>query len=373
MEGGIIVLSIAIDATASCTPLPTGIGRYTEALAEASLNKGISLSLVTRYSHFHLRKHRLHVESANQFWIQEPIWPLCKNPDVIHVTDARVPRWPLASRRLPKVATLHDVFHILPGLDSGHRFSTPEFQRKKIDRYRKMARDCDMIIAVSEATRSDFLKYVECDPAKVSVVHHGVDPIFSASPEEVDDSCKILQEAGIPEGGILYVGDISSRKNLDGIIDGFLKADLGPEIPLVIAGESTFGSKELEQKILDHSPGQIVKVGWRGHDILPALYRSSKALLFCTHYEGFGLPVLEALASETPVVISRRGATSEIAGDHGDQCDPEDAETIASALHSALARSPQALRMAADHAGSFTWGRCAEKTLEVYQHAMEVA
>lgn len=363
------MLSIAIDATAACTPKPTGIGRYTEGLTGALSQRAIRLKIGTRYSHFHHRSHRLQVSDSKRFWIQEPIWPLAQSVDVLHVTDARVPRWPLLKSGTPRVATLHDVFHILPEFNSGERYATGDFTRKKVDRYRQIAGECDRIISVSEKTRNDFLKHVDCDPEKVEVVHHGIDAHFLE--ETRSDDAEILKAMGIPCGGILYVGDVSARKNLQGIVDGFLAADLAEDCPLLLVGESTFGSEDLEVRIRK-AGDRIQRIGWQNQQVLAAIYRQSRALLFCTHYEGFGLPVLESLACGTPVVISESGAAPEVAGGHGHPCDPGDVNSIATALNSALNTSVQDLRAGREYARRFTWDRCAQETEAVYQRAMEV-
>ena len=362
------MLSIAIDVTAACTPKPTGIGRYTEGLTSALSRRQVSLQIGTRCSHFHLRQHRLSVERSRRFWIQEPLWPLTRSADVIHVTDSRVPRWPLLNGKIPTVATLHDVFHILPGMTQGERFSTEKFAQKKIDRYRQIARDCSRIIAVSGTTKDDFLEHIDCDPEKVEVVHHGIDENFFKG--GFADQ-KLLEEVGIPAGGVVYAGDFSQRKNLDGIVEGYLKADLDIDTPLILIGESTYGSTALQKKIDVVDKGRILRFGWLNQDQLAAAYRSSRALLFCTHYEGFGLPILEALACGTPVVISNRGAAPEVAGGHGHLCDANDAVSIAAALNSALGASVTDREKGKEYARSFTWDRCAQETELVYQNAME--
>ena len=368
-EGGTTLLSIAIDATAACTPKPTGIGRYTEGLTTALSQRQLRLEIGTRYSHFHHRKHRLQTSKARRFWIQEPIWPLLRGVDVIHVTDARVPRWPLLNSKIPRVATLHDVFHILPELGHVEQFSTKEFARKKVARYRQIADECDRIISVSETTKDDFLRHIECDPKKVKVVQHGIDDIF-LSGKGKDEDAEILENLGVPKGGILYVGDVSARKNLRGIISGFLAAELDLDCPLILVGESTYRSEEVDSLISKAGKRRIIRLGWQEQGILAALYRQSATLLFCTHYEGFGLPVLEALACGTPVVISQSGAAPEVAGEHGYRCDAGDSESIAQALVKATKTSAEKILSGQEYARTFTWDRCAEKTETVYQNAL---
>lgn len=355
------LLRIAIDVTAACAARPTGIGRYTAQLARSLVSSGADVELGTRCSHLRHRQYRLEIEGAPGFWIQEPWWPPLKKPDVVHVTDSRVPRW-----RAPRVATLHDVMHLLPEYSGTEAISTARFRDRKIAAYMAVASECDQIIAVSETTRRHFLEHVDCAEEKVVTVHHGVDPIFQpVLPERCE---QVLSERGIPTDSILYAGDLSRRKNIPGIIRGFLAADLG-DIPLVLAGDLTFGGDELLSLIEEEGKGRVHHVGWLGDDVLPCLYSSARAFLYCTFYEGFGLPILEAMRCGTPVVISDRGAAPEIAAGHAQLCDPEDPQSIARALIQALACDQQKISLATDHASRFSWERCARETLEVYQAA----
>ncbi len=355
-------MRIAIDATAACTPRPTGIGRYTTQLARALADLGTSLTLGTRCSHLHRHRHRLRIPSVKRFWIQEPWWPPGGRSDVIHVTDSRVPRW-----NSPRVATLHDVVHLLPEERVGGSISTAQFRAKKLEAYQSVATDCHRIIAVSDTTRRDFLEGVDCDPDKVVVVRHGIDPLFR--PVDRDRADRMLQERKIPTDAVIYVGDLSKRKNIRGMVRGFLAAELG-DVPLVIAGDPTFGGDELIDWIDEVGMGRVQLVGWLGDDVLPALYSSARALLYCTHYEGFGLPVLEAMACGTPVVISASGATPEIAAGAAETCQQKDPQSIAQALHRALGHDTDRRKRAMEYAGTFTWQRCATETVEVYRQAV---
>lgn len=358
-------MRIVIDVTAACTARPTGIGRYTTQLARSLVGLGADIELGTRCSHLRQHRHRLSIANVPGFWIQEPWWPPLLKPDVVHVTDSRVPRW-----RAPRVATLHDVMHLLPEYSGSEPISTTSFRERKIAGYRAMATDCHRIIAVSETTRQDFLSHVDCPEEKVVTVHHGVDPIFR--PISPDQYREVLALRGIPEGAILYVGDLSLRKNIPGIIHGFLAADLG-DVPLVLAGDTTFGGDELLSLIEREGKGLVHHVGWLGDDVLPALYSSARAFLYCTFYEGFGMPILEAMGCGTPVVVSDRGAAPEVAAGFAESCDPEDPLSVADALGQALSHDDSKLAKAREYAASFSWERCASETLEVYRAAREAA
>lgn len=354
-------MRIAIDVTAACTERPTGIGRYTQQLASSLVAEGVELELGTRCSHLRQRRYRLQIPGVPSFWIQEPWWPPLRKPDVVHVTDSRVPRW-----RCPRVATLHDVMHLLPEFSGSNSISTDRFRDRKIAAYRAIAAECDRIIAVSETTRNDFLNHIDCPEEKVVTVQHGLDPVFQ--PVSPDRCSRVLAERGIPEGSILYVGDLSRRKNIQRIIRGFLAADLG-DVPLVLAGDLTFGGNELSSVIKMEGKGLVQHIGWVGDDVLPALYSSARVFLYCILYEGFGMPILESMGCGTPVVISDRGAAPEIAGGHARICDPEDPQSISSAIHQALSGDPQVITAARQHALKFSWRRCAQETLAVYRAA----
>jgi len=352
---------VVLEATAACRANRTGIARYTICLADALVAAGADLRLGYRLSRWRRRWHRYRPPGVPTLWIQEPFWPLSRGCDVVHGTDARVPAW----RAQVRVATLHDVFSLL--FDA---FASERFREKKRAAYARLARSCDRIIAVSDATRQDFLRFVDYPPERVDVVHEGVSPRFrTLKPAEIS---RAVAPYRLPARYVLYVGNISARKNVAGLLPGFARAEVDPALHLVLAGTLGHGAKAALAGLSE--PGlerRVHLTGYIPNEALPHLYAGAEAFLFPTFYEGFGLPVLEAMACGVPVGGGDRGAVPEVAGAHAVLVDPEDPDAIAAGIPRALSKTEMEREAARLHAAAFTWDRVAKETLEVYARALE--
>ncbi|MHC4391233.1 MAG: glycosyltransferase, partial [Planctomycetota bacterium] len=207
-------MRIAIETTAAWRKMRTGIARYTidltEALLAGAAAHGDTLALGCRLSRRRRREFAYRPAGVRSFWIQEPWWPLRKPFDVVHGTDARVPHW----RGVARVATLHDVFSLL-----FEQFADARFREKKRAAYETLARQCDRIIAVSAATKADFLRFIDFPDDRIDVVHHGVDPAFvPQTPEAIE---RVRKRFGLERPYALFVGELSTRKNIPNPVEGF--------------------------------------------------------------------------------------------------------------------------------------------------------
>lgn len=238
------------------------------------------------------------------------------------------------------------------------------------------------IIAVSDFTRERFLAHHDVDPARVVVVHSGV-----WTPADAPDPSS-LEGLALPGRYLLYVGTAEARKNLPGLLRIFrhVAADES-DLALVLAGaidaRSSAGvdgsgawtlnpveAAGLEEATLERVWG----LGPVPRPVLQALYRQASALVFPTLYEGFGLPVLEAMAAGCPVVASDRSAVPEVVAEAGMIADPEDETGFAQAILSVVrdpARTAALQERGLERARSFTWDRAARETRAVYGAALE--
>ena len=356
-------MRVALEATAACTRARGGIARYALELARALMRelatRGGRLDLLTRLSRW--RKHGLRpaVEGARRRWLQEPFWPPAGGYDVVHGTDARVPYW----RGVPRVATLHDVFSLV-----SEGLAEPRFRAMKRARYAELTERCDRIIAVSESTKADFLRFFDYPPERIDVVHLGVEPRFRPVSQEARTG--VRARYGLDDPYLLFIGELSPRKNLQRLVEAFGRSGLAQDLQLVLAGNRTYGTEEIEAAIDASGFAQrVLRPGYVADEDLPALYGEARAFCFPSLYEGFGLPILEAMACGTPVVASDRGAAPEVAAGHAVLADPEDTDAIAAALREAVEPSPGLREAARAHAGRFTWERTAQQTLAVYRRA----
>ncbi len=202
------------------------------------------------------------------------------------------------------------------------------------------------LIAVSEATRSD-LK--QCYGVDAEVIHHGVEPAFFEPADRRD-----------PQRYILCVSTLHPHKNLDRLIRAF---DI-PDMHLVIAGLRGFYARELDSLIAGlHLEGRVRLTGWVPRQELHELYRQAWAFVYPSTFEGFGMPVLEAMAAGLPVACSSIPPLREVGGDTIGYFDPLSEEEIRQALRKLAQGSPNALPAAQARAREFTWERAAQKTL----------
>ena len=189
----------------------------------------------------------------------------------------------------------------------------------------------------------------------------------------------MLERYGLAHGRyILSVGTLEPRKNLVGTLEAFalLPAQLRSAYPLALVGMAGWKMEHMSARIdALASEGHVKPMGYVADEDLPHLYAGAAAFIYPSIYEGFGLPVLEALATGTPVVTSNRASLKEVAGKEAATLDPEDFAGLGAALREALegggGSSARERRIA--WARTFTWQRCAEQTLAVYRRALSDA
>jgi glycosyltransferase involved in cell wall biosynthesis len=355
-------MRIALEVTSACRPQRTGIGRYIAELVRALVREAPrhEYHLLNRLSRWPSRRLRLFSPGVRQGWIQEGFLPLDQRADVLHGLDARVPLW----REPVRIATVHDVFALhLDGV------APDDFARKKRERYAELARRCDRLIADSASTRDNFLSRIDYPEDRVHVVHLGVDERFDVDATLV--GAVELHRFGVRTPYLLFVGDISRRKNLPRMLAAYASSPVRHTHRLVIAGRDAFRSEETYEEIRRLGIAQrVVLPGFVPDELLPQLYAHASCLLFAALYEGFGLPALEAMAAGTPVVGGTEGALGEVTAGRAELVDPYDVDAIRAGIERALDWDEERRLEARHHARSLTWSRCAQQTLRVYGEAV---
>jgi glycosyltransferase involved in cell wall biosynthesis len=276
--------------------------------------------------------------------------------------EARAPRAELfhgLNQRLPRacprrsVATFHDLF-VLTG-----DYSTPEFKRRFAGQARDAAERSDLVIAVSEFTAGQVRDLLGVSADRVRVIPHGASTRGAHSNEAPPAREKL----------ILHVGAIQRRKNLVRLIEAFERTE--PGWRLALAGSFGYGSKEILQRIEGSSRRQDVQVlGYVSQTQLDDLYARAAVFAFPSLDEGFGMPILDAMAAGVPVLTSNRSATAEVSGDAALLVAPEDTGSIAEALHRLT--TEEALReelvvRGRRRAALFTWEKAVEATWAAYR------
>ncbi|HET7035356.1 MAG TPA: glycosyltransferase family 1 protein [Thermomicrobiaceae bacterium] len=227
------------------------------------------------------------------------------------------------------------------------------------------------VIAVSEHTRRDILSSYHVAPERVVVVPNGVGPEFR--PAGDSDETQALRAAhGLPPEFVLFVGTLQPRKNLIGLLRAWARVE--SDAPLVIVGAPGWQYQPIFDEVRALGIGErVIFTGYAG-DLAP-WYRAATVFVYPSLYEGFGLPVIEAMACGTPVVTSNLSALPEVAGDAALTVDPEDRDALAGAIARLLgdAELRASLReRGLARAGHFSWERTARETAAVYHAAAGV-
>ena len=273
----------------------------------------------------------------------------------------------------PVVATIHDIIHLL----------YPEFLPSRLAFFyaqrmiRRTLHRGDRVIAVSRNTRDDLHRFFDIDGRKIQVIHNGVDDAFRRPlPEE--EITATLAEFGIQRPYVLFVGNAAKpHKNLDNVVKAYGRARRQVpqfEAPLVCVGEREGVEFKIRQRAEQLGiPGAVQLLGKVPGETLPAIYQGASLFLYPTLYEGFGLPVIEAMASGVPVITSNTSALKEVGEGYAHLVDPLDVEAMADAIGT-LMSDPEHRRSLAKlgrrRAEDFQWRRAAERTLEVYESAI---
>jgi len=342
-------------------PERTGVARYAlnlvYALAEAAPDD--EFVLCYRLSRFSRRRHRIPLPTAqfSQRWIQGRVRP--RGIDLVHTTDARVHDW----KGVPCVSTVHDVFSL-----SSNDFASEKFRKRRADHYQAVAERATRIVAVSEYTRDEFWRHHPINEDRFVVIPEGVEDRFR--PEAGAGGAPVQREFGILGPYVLFVGELSVRKNVLNLLDAW--AGIPDEAPtLVLAGRHRPDQLNVPEEVKTRGlAGRVVLTGYFPDQSLPALYAGAECFVYPSLLEGFGLPVLEAMASGTPVVTSDRGALPEVSGGHRIAVDPEDPESIRWGILRVLfdAGLADSLRdRGLRWASLFRWPEVAAKTIAVYR------
>jgi glycosyltransferase involved in cell wall biosynthesis len=286
--------------------------------------------------------------------LRRPKVELATGPvEVIHATTSAIP-----PKSAPLVVTVHD----LAFLHSPEHYTARG--RRLFERGLELTiTDADIVVCPSQATADDCLAH-GFDAGRIRVVPWGVEPV-AVSDDDVADALAAFE---VTRPYVLWTGTIEPRKNLVRLVEAFLSMDTDAE--LVLAGPQ--GWNEDLSRLLARGAGRIRALGYVETHELAALYAGASVFCYPSLLEGFGLPVLEAMAQGTPVVTARGSATEEAAGGAGVLVDPLDVASIAEGIASLLTDPSRAELIGAAgraRAAEMTWAACAEQMHAVYDEA----
>ena len=295
---------------------------------------------------------------------------LFRGVDLFHATDHLLP----SLSHVRSVFTLHDLTFRL--YSQAHNVWNRWFLSLMMPRFLRTA---DAIVADSACTQRDAARLYRVDIARVNVIYPGVSVHFRPADPQVVQA--IRKKYGLPERFILYVGTIEPRKNLTALLEAFrhLLATCSPlpatcSLRLVIVGKKGWLYEGVFRRLRELGlEDRVHFTGYVPDGDLPALYSAASVFVFPSLYEGFGLPVLEAMACGTPVIASNTSSLPEVVGEAGLLVNPHDIHTLVAALKRVLADEHLRAEMKAqglERAQAFTWERTARETLRVYEEVL---
>ncbi|MBU1000394.1 glycosyltransferase family 4 protein [Patescibacteria group bacterium] len=319
-----------------------GVATYTKNLSD-NLSEISSLEMVYFYSS--LRKaYKGDLKNIKSYKIPPMLFEILFNRlrivpienfinpvDIFHSSD-----WTQPPTRAKKVTTYHDVVPL-----KYPQWSHPEIIDVHKRRLKLVEKEIDFVIAVSESTKKDLMEVSNIPGSKIKVIHEG--PTAQFKPQSKEKIRKFKEKYGLPDKFVLAIGGIGKRRNLDRIKQAC------KDHHLVVAGQS---------------------LPWLGIEELELLYSSAQVLLYCSLYEGFGIPILDAFSCGLPVITSNVSSMPEVGGDAVVYIDPLNIADISNKLKEVLGNSDlrgDLVRKGFKQIKKFSWKKTAEETYSVYK------
>ncbi|MFP6581772.1 MAG: glycosyltransferase family 1 protein [Candidatus Hydrogenedentota bacterium] len=366
------MIRIGLESTSVCTSSRGGIQHYISSFIESLLandriRSDYELRLLYKLSRWRKRQYRYLPTGVRAQWYYERVLPVSKNVDLIHSLDS----YSATSRHAKCIGTVYDLAVFKDRLQD-ERYSPERFRTKKRAKVTATLEVSDAVVTLSESAKKDLQELFGYPGEKIHVIPPGIDSQFLKHDPEDEKASEVLDGYGLTRGGyFLYVGNISFRKNVSNLIQAYADSGAPESVGLVLAGQQSAAANEILDTAHKLDLGDRLKLlGYVPDAVLPALYGGARAFLFPTYYEGFGIPILEAMACRTPVLIGNWGSAPEVANGHATMVDPFEVDSIAGGIAQLLAQTSPAVEEAAQHAARYTWSSCAERTVELYERVL---
>ncbi|MBY0454568.1 MAG: glycosyltransferase family 4 protein [Burkholderiaceae bacterium] len=370
----------------SISPPLTGIGRYAFELAKG-LHQHAGMGRVRYFSlgRWVSLESLLHADTAPPSTQRSVRSILAGNRAAVQAFRLLMPSLQRLRLRTQGDAIFHSPNYFLPPFggrtvttvhDLSHHIYPQFHPAARIDYMRRMLpeslRRTTHVITVSESARHDLIQYFNHPADQITAIPLGADPAFR--PHSAAELAPVLARLGLqPHSYSLYVGTIEPRKNLDRLLTAYeaLPVALRQHHPLVMAGGAGWCSEHTHERMARAaSAGWLHYLRYVAQADLPVLYAGARLFVYPSLYEGFGLPVLEAMASGVPVVTSNTSSLPEVVGTVALQIAPEDTAALTAAMYQALqddAWRAQAASAGLARAAQFSWQTCIDRTVQVYR------
>lgn len=359
----------------------TGIGRYITQMLHALAARDDQNEYTLFYNNFFKGGIPQTVPNAGNFRLTAFRWPrklltalwgftefpkvesFIGDIDLFHSPSFQVP----PSKNAARIFTIYDLIAL-----THPQLAIPSAVRHFTPRIRHYAKRADLIVAISQATARDVIKYLNVPDEKVVTVYPGTTSLIRADDEKIHDLKKIF---GIENDYFLYVSRLDPRKNLTRLFLAFERSGLSKDFEFVVAGPEGWHMEEmLRTWDTVKCKNRIRRVDYVKDEDLAALYSGATFFVYPSLVEGFGLPILEAMSVGCPVLTSDVSSMPEVAGDAVLYCDPYDIESISEGL--LRLASDSELRKNLSEAGSeriklFTWEKMADNMIGIYNQVYE--
>lgn len=269
------------------------------------------------------------------------------------------------------VVTIHDIIHLL----------FPEFLPNRLaflyakTMIRRSLQRGDRIVVVSANTREDLKRFFRIDGKKIEVIYNGIESAFTESLEH-EALARWLRNLGLEQPYVLFVGNPKPHKNLDNVVKAYAQAVEMSDFPhpLVCVGDRDGTESKVRQRAEQFGiSDRVVLLGHVAQEALPAIYQGAALFLYPTLYEGFGLPVVEAMASGVPVITSNTSALKEIAAGYAHLVNPLEVESMAKAIVQCLndtEHRESLAKLGLRRSQDFRWPLVARRTLDLYRQVL---
>lgn len=297
---------------------------------------------------------------------EQSVWPVAAVRDGLDLLHSMAFVTPILSSK-PAVVTVYD----LSFMHYPERFVSLQ-RRYLAGQTCRSCRQARRVIAISKSGREDVHQFFGVPLERIDVIHPGVSSMFSPrSPEEVAD---FRRRQGLPERFLLHVGTLQPRKNIPALISALARLS-DKELALYLVGGKGWLYDEIFAQAAELGLRQRVRhVGYALDEDLPLWYNAATLLVFPSIYEGFGMPMVEAMACGTPVIAANAAAAPEAAGDAALYFEAKDVDSLAGQIERALVDSDLAATMRARglvQAARFSWPRAGQQTASVYRAALQ--
>jgi len=307
------------------------------------------------------------LNSPNRFWWN--LWALPnylrQNPVDIFHTQYIAPFW--LPKNIKLVLTIHDIsFNFFPKyIKKSDLFFLKTLLPRSIRR-------ADKIITVSQSEQEQIINFYKIQPEKIDFVYNGVDYENFAKEFSEEEKEKVRQKYNLPQKFLLYIGTFQPRKNIPVLI----KAIKSLDIKLILAGNRNarnFDKKINEVIEKNNFQNKVIFPGWIDEEDKPALLQIADCFVFPSLYEGFGIPIVEAMAAGTPVISSNKTSLPEVGKDGALFCDPKNTDEFSKRIYQAIADEnlkADIIKRGSEIAKLYSWQKTAEKTLNMYKSLM---